>query len=317
VTDLVTFGDAVLRLSPPRADRLETADEFAVHVGGPESNVAVAASALGRETAWLSRLPRTPLGRRVVRELRGHGVRTGVVWASDGRVSVRYRAAGGSPRGTTVVPDREGSATAAVTAKTLPMEAVRTAETFYVSGVTPALSETLRETTAAALETAREAGTTTAFDLHFDSNLWSVAAAASCYDSLLPDVDVLVLSEDELEAVFDLDGGVVPAGHSLRTKYALDTVVVRRERHGPVGLHGDEIYEEPAYDATTVDAAGVRDAFTGAFLAERGRGNGMSDALAYGAAAAALKRTIDGEALVTSRADVTAVVEGADHVADS
>ncbi|MFC6990049.1 sugar kinase [Haloplanus sp. GCM10025708] len=309
MTDLVTFGDAVLRLSPGSDTPLEAADEFAVHVGGPESNVAVAASALGLETAWLSRLPKTPLGRRVVRELRSHGVRTGVVWTVDGRVGVRYRAAGGSPRNTTTVPDREGAATTEATAAALPLEAVRAAETFYVSGVTPALSETLTETTATVLETAVEAGTETAFDLRYDDQFWSAEEARTCYDSLLSDVDVLFCSEGELEEIFGHDGGVVPAGHSVRTTYDLETVVVRRERRGPVGLHGDEIYERPAYDATTVDASGARSAFVGSFLAERGRGNGMADALAYGAAAAALKRTIEGEALVASRADVTAVVE--------
>ncbi|MFB6123557.1 MAG: sugar kinase [Haloferacaceae archaeon] len=309
MTDLVTFGDAVLRLSPKSDTPLEAADEFAVHVGGPESNVAVTASALGLETAWLSRLPKSPLGRRVVRELRSHGVRTGVVWTTDGRVGVRYRATGGQPRGTTTVPDREGAATTEATAAALPLEAVRSAEAFYVSGVTPALSETLAETTATALKTAVEAGTTTAFDLHYDPEFWTVEEARTRYDALLPDVNVLFCSEDELEEIFGHDGGVVPAGHSVRTAYDLDTVVVRRGRRGPVGLHGDEIYEQPTYDATTVDAAGVRDAFVGSFLAERGRGDGVDDALAYGAAAAALKRTVEGEALVASRADVTAVVE--------
>ena len=73
MSELVTFGETMLRLSPPRGQRLETEGGFEAQVGGAESNVAAAATSLGSETVWLSKLPANPLGRRVVRALRGHG----------------------------------------------------------------------------------------------------------------------------------------------------------------------------------------------------------------------------------------------------
>ena len=47
MTDLVTFGESMLRFSPPDQDRLERVDQLDVHVAGAESNVAVAANRLG------------------------------------------------------------------------------------------------------------------------------------------------------------------------------------------------------------------------------------------------------------------------------
>jgi 2-dehydro-3-deoxygluconokinase len=79
VTDLVTVGEATLRFSPPQGERIEAASDFAAHVGGPESNVAVAAATLGLDATWLSKLPDSALGRRIVGDLRRGGVRTGVV----------------------------------------------------------------------------------------------------------------------------------------------------------------------------------------------------------------------------------------------
>ena len=63
---LVTFGECALRLSPPGSERLETARGLQVQAAGPESNAAIAARRLGTPATWVSRLPDTPLGRRVV-----------------------------------------------------------------------------------------------------------------------------------------------------------------------------------------------------------------------------------------------------------
>ena len=45
--DLVTFGEAMVRLTPPAFQRLEQAHSFDAYVGGGELNVAVAAARLG------------------------------------------------------------------------------------------------------------------------------------------------------------------------------------------------------------------------------------------------------------------------------
>src|SRR5207248_6705440 len=53
--DLVTFGEAMVRLTPANFQRLEQATSFDVYVGGGELNVAVAAARLGVAARWVSR----------------------------------------------------------------------------------------------------------------------------------------------------------------------------------------------------------------------------------------------------------------------
>jgi len=310
VTDLVTVGEATLRFSPPRGERIETAGEFAAHVGGPESNVAAAAATMGLDTVWLSKLPDTALGRRIVGDLRRHGVRTGVVWTDDGRASTAF-VERGETAGGTVLTDHDDAAVATTTTDDVPMGVIRDAETLFVSGATPARSETLLETTATLLEVAGDAGTTRAFDTRFAETGLDPETARELYDHLLDDVDVLIVDEGDAEAVFDLDGDVVPAGHSLRTRYDCETVVVTRidPTHPVVGLEGESIYEVPPFEATTRDPAGVHDAFVGGFLAGRHRGADTKGALLDGAATAALKRTIVGDTVVGSRRDVEEIRE--------
>lgn len=308
MTDLVTVGEATLRFSPPRGDRIETAGEFAAHVGGPESNVAAAAATLGLDAVWLSKLPETALGRRIVGDLRRHGVRTGVVWTDGGRPSTAF-VERGETAGATVVPDRDGAVVETMTADDVPLEVLRNAEMLFVSGATPARSETLLETTEWLLEVAGETGTTRAFDTRFEATGLDAGTARELYDRLLGEVEVLIVGEADAEAVYGLDGDVVPAGHSLRTRYDCTTVVVTREErdHPVVGLEGESIYKVPPFEAETRDPAGVHDAFVGGFLSGRHRGADVKAALRDGAATAALKRTIVGDAVVGARRDIEAI----------
>src|SRR6056297_405905 len=110
MTDLVTFGETMLRLSPPDGERLEVSDRLELRAAGAESNVAVAAQRLGADAAWTSKLPDSPPGRRVVSGLRRHGVETDVVWSDEGRQGTYYLESGGEPRGSNVIYDREGAA---------------------------------------------------------------------------------------------------------------------------------------------------------------------------------------------------------------
>ena len=310
MTDLVTVGEATLRFSPPRGERIQTAREFAAHVDGPESNVAAAAATLGLDAAWLSKLPDTALGQRVVGDLRRHGVRTGVAWAEEGRTSTAFVERGATAGGTTVA-DREDAAVASMTPADVPLGVAREAETLFVSGATPTRSEALFETTARLLDVAGEADTTRAFDTRFGATDLKPDAARDVYDRLLEDVEVLVVDESDADAVFGLDGDVVPAAHSLRTRYDCETVVITRDGtdHPTVGVAGESIYEVPPFESQTRDPAGVHDAFVGGFLAGRHRGANVREALRDGAATAALKRTVVGDAVVGSRRDVEKIRE--------
>lgn len=310
MADIVTLGEALLRLSPPQGDRLRTADSFDVHVGGAEANVAVAAAGLGTETAWLSRLPESPLGRRVVRELHAHGVRTGVSWDRDRRLGTYYLERGRLPRGSEIHYDRAGSAAAAMTPADLPTSVVRDAEVCFVSGITPALSDDTRETTLAALETAAEAGGRTAFDPNYRSKLWDRETARETYERLLPAVDVLLVARRDAAEVLGAPDQPVQMANSLATEYDCETVVLTLADRGALALHDGEVTEVEAYETETVDPVGSGDALAGAFLGARTGGASISEALELGVAAAAVKRTVTGDLLVSDRAELEALVEG-------
>lgn len=308
MSDLVTFGETMLRLSPPMGERVETARELEFRAAGAESNVAVTAERLGAVSTWLSKVPDSPLGRRVVAGLRQHGIEVDVAWSDEGRQGTYYLEYGGKPRGTNVIYDREGAAVQTARADELNLAAVKRARLFYTSGITPALSNRLKETTAQLLKTAKEAGTTTAFDVNYRSSLWSPKEARQTLTRLFPAIDILVVPYRDAETILGYDGDARQLAHHLAAEYNLQTAIVTNGERGSLAWHDNVVHEQDVYEADTHDAIGTGDAFVGAFLARRLSGDDVPRALKYGAATASLKRTIAGDIATVTKKEVESVI---------
>lgn len=308
MTDLVTVGETMLRYSPPEGDRLERASEFAVHVAGAESNVAVAAARLGLDTTWLSKLHDGPLGRRIADTLRGHGVDPAVTWTDEGRVGTYYLEPGGRQRETAVVYDRANSAVTTATADELATDRIAAADAVHTTGITPALSETLARTTADLLDRARDAGVTTVFDVNYRAKLWDPATARATLTDLLPDIDVLVVAERDARTVLDYAGDAETIARDLAAEYDFETTVVTRGADGALALQNEAVHEQAAYESADTHPIGTGDAFVGGFLAQYLAGESVPTALDWGAATAALKREIRGDVALVTPEEVRAVV---------
>ena len=311
--DLATFGETMLRLSPPSGERLETANSLQLRTAGAESNVAIAATRLGVSSVWFSKLPDTPLGRRVTNEVRQHGVEPRIEWDEEARQGSYYIEQGVPPRPTTVIYDRADAAITTALPTAQFQSAVRDAKIFYTSGITPALSETLYETTIDLLKTAQQTETTTAFDLNYRSKLWSAADARETYESLFQGVDILVAAERDIYNVLKRQGSPDQLAAGLAADFGFETVIVTRGANGALAVHDGVTYEQPAFETETVDPIGTGDAFIGGYLARQIAGDSVSEALSYAAATAALKRTIKGDLAVVTPEQVEQVLDGEVH----
>jgi 2-dehydro-3-deoxygluconokinase len=218
---------------------------------------------------------------------------------------------GGKPRGTNVIYDRADSAVTTATTDELRTDLVENADLFHTTGITPALSETLLETTGDLLSLAQDSATTTVFDLNYRSKLWSPAEARDTVEGLLPDVDVLVVAERDAREVLAREGDAATIARGLDEDFGFEVVLVTRGGEGSLALAGGEVYEQGVFEADDYDTVGTGDAFVGGFLA-RYHGDGtVPEALAYGAATASLKRTVPGDiARVTPEEVERVVTEG-------
>ncbi|MBV9851944.1 MAG: sugar kinase [Armatimonadetes bacterium] len=308
--DVLTFGETMLRLSPPGRLRLDQAAALDVWVAGSESNLAAALCGLGLSATWVSRLPDNPVGRRIEAVLRARGVDVShVVWApADERAGLYFFEAAAPPRPATVVYDRAGSAASRLSPAALPDALFDMHRHLHVSGITPALSASCAEAVTDAVRRAKARGRTVSLDINYRAKLWPPEAAAAALSPLLAQADVVFCGREDAARLFGLSGDNEARARGLRSRFDIPVVALTAGADGAVGCDAGGCRAMPAVPvAEPSERLGSGDAFAAGFLAEYLPGAPLERALRLGVAAAALKRTVPGDMLVATRAEVGAI----------
>jgi 2-dehydro-3-deoxygluconokinase len=331
--DVVTFGEAMVRLTPPSFQRLEQAHTLDVHVGGGELNVAVGVARMGLPCRWVSRLPENPLGRLAASRAREQGVDISYVqWTRSDRMGLYFAELGAAPRASSVLYDRAGSALSRVETGTIDWRKVfRGARWFHMSGITPALSSAAAAVTAEALEAAKDAGLTVSYDLNYRSKLWSPEQARKVQAPLMDHVDILISTEEDTRLVFGVKGGRSKSEYSsvdaasyeevartLQDRFGFKAVAITLRENPKVWLNtwraivraDGEMYEGPRYEMEVVDRIGAGDAFCAGFIFGSLVLRGWDAAVRYGTALSALKHSIPGDFCLSTREEVEQLLRG-------
>ncbi len=273
------------------------------YVGGSEANVAVGLARLGMRSAWIGRLPKNPLGRRVSSALSSQGVDvSGVVWADEGRVGVYYLEVAGPPRGSQVVYDRQGSAASELRPEELDWELLSRTRHFHVSGITAALSSSCAETVRLALAEARRRGVSTSVDINYRSRLWSPQRARQVLYPLLG-VDLVFCTADDASTVFGEQGSPSEVAARLRRDWGTKMVVLTLGGEGAIVSGTDGLWRGRGHELRAVDRVGAGDAYVAGFLYGYLEGD-IDKAVAYGGAMAAWKHTEPGDFCWATSSDI-------------
>ncbi len=306
--DLVTMGEAMLRLAVTSPARFETARALDLQVGGAEANVAAAAARLGLRTAWISALPANPWGERVRRELTAHGVDCGPVRMVEGaRVGVYFVEYGASPRPIQVVYDRRDSAFARLRLDEVDWAPVREARLVHLTGITPALGTAPR---ALADRVLREAPALS-FDVNYRATLWPPREARAFAEQAMAAARFAFVGRDEARIVFGLDGEPERVVEALSKVAPKATVTLLLGDDGSVTRDGDRLVEPGRRPAVqVVDPIGAGDAFVAGFLWAALRGADLQEIVDTATAVAALKCSVWGDIALVSPRDVEQVLAG-------
>jgi len=321
MAELVTLGEAMIRLSPPHFMRLEQTTAFDACVGGSEMNIAVAAQRMGLSSALVTAVPDNPLGRMIVNKTREHGVDTSCIIVKTGtRAGVYYLELGAKPRSSAVVYDRAGSAIAVTKPGELPWkQAFDGARHFHTGGITPGLSDSAAEVTLEGLKAAKEAGLSTSFDLNFRARLWPEEKAQEVITPMCPLIDVLITTEEDTHRVFKLKGDTYEqVARKLVDEFGFKVVAITlrenlsvwRNNWTAIAYAGGKVFKTHTYDVEVVDRVGAGDSFTAGFLVGYLDGGDVQKGVDFGTALSALKHSIPGDLNWATRPEVEKLLAG-------
>jgi 2-dehydro-3-deoxygluconokinase len=221
---VATFGEVMLRLTPPGFERFLQSPQFLATFGGAEANVAVSLAQFGVASRFITVLPdRNFLADALVGELRRYNVDASHIVRGSGRLGIYFVEPGANQRPSRVLYDREGSAIAIAKPGSVEWKsALKDATWFHTTGITPAISASAAELVLEGLRASRAMGIQTSCDLNFRKNLWKWGKPAS---EVMPEiaklVDVCIANEEDCQKALNLHVDIdVESGTLEREKYS-------------------------------------------------------------------------------------------------
>jgi len=334
---VVTFGEIMLRLSPPGFNRFSQATSFDVVYGGGESNVAVSLANYGIPVDFVTRLPKNDIGECAMMEMRKRGVNTENIIYGGERLGIYFLETGAVSRGSKVVYDRSHSAMADIKKGMIDWDEVfKEVGWFHWTGITPAISQGAADACLEALQAASDKGITISTDLNYRAKLWKYGKSSEeIMTPLVEYCDIILGNEEDAEKHFGIhpEGVDVTKGHSVSSaafesvckqvmkKFPKAKRVITTLRGSINASHnswagvlydGSNLYESATYQIThIVDRVGGGDSFMGGLI------YGLltypdddQNALNFAVAASCLKHTIIGDANLVTISEVEKLMRG-------
>jgi 2-dehydro-3-deoxygluconokinase len=278
--DVVTFGESMVLFAPSERQTLEFASAYHASIGGAESNCAIGLARLGYSVSWVSRVGRDPFGTRVLKTIRGEGVDVSRVEMCDSAPTGLMFKESGPGNTTRVFYYRRQSAAAALRSEQFNS---LSAKYLFVTGITPALSDSNRKLTFDLVERFRASGTKVAFDPNMRFRLWSPKEARNVFLELARNCDVLIPSLAEAEIMTGLNN---EGEHMLDALLSLGPpqIVLKAGDKGAWYADGTERGFCPCHSVVEIDPVGAGDAFCAGVLSGLLDGLPLRDSVTRGAA---------------------------------
>ena len=277
--DILTLGEPLMELSEGQHGT------YLQGFGGDVSNMAVAAARQGARVGIVTRLGSDTFGDRFMALWATEGVDTRWVQRSSEEPTGLYFISYGDG-GHEFSYYRKGSAASALTPAHVERSAIDAARIVHLSGITEAISPNACDATLHAVELAREAGRTVAFDPNLRLKLWTLPRARAILLATAGLADVCLPSLEDARMLLALDApeAIVDAFLDL----GCGTVVLKLGADGALVATLSERVRLEGWSVEAVDTTGAGDTFDGALLAELARDVPIVEAARYANVAAAL-----------------------------
>jgi 2-dehydro-3-deoxygluconokinase len=282
---LVSIGEPLIEFNRPKEGDGRT---WLQGFGGDSQNVAIAAARQGAAAGYITSLGQDWMGDAFLE-----------LWQSEGVDASRVTRHPSAPTGVSFVTHgpaghkfdylRKNSAASLMTTDGLPSDYIAGARFLHLSAIGQAISESARETCAAAVAAARAAGVKVSYDTNLRLRLWDLDTARQTIDATIARCDIALPSLDDSRQLTGLQQPDAIVDYYL--KLGAPLVALKMGHDGCLVATPDERFAVPGHRVEAVDATGAGDTFDGSFLARLLAADDLRTAARYANVAAALSTT--------------------------
>lgn len=293
---------------------LEYNYKFYKQVGGAESNVAIGLSRLGHSVGWFSKLGNDPFGRYIHKFVRGEGVDTSrCIYTDEAPTGVFFK----EKRSSTdlrVYYYRKNSAASLLSPGDLDEDYIAGARFLHLTGITPALSSSCKNTVFKAIEIARRHKVKIVFDPNIRLKLWNKKEAASVLLEIAEQADIILPGLDEGEI---LTGKTKPEEIASFFGKGKITIIKLGEKGAYYQTDTESGYVEGFPASKVIDPVGAGDGFAAGVISGILRNEPISVAVKRGNAVGAIVVGVNGDVEgLPSNEEVEELIEGKGNLRD-
>lgn len=292
--DVVGIGETMVLFSPKANGSIRYARDFSSRCAGAETNTLIGLSRLGHKTGWISKIGKDELGEFIISTVRGEGVDTSKVLCDSSASTGIFFKGVVNEKDTRMYYYRKGSAASKITSEDIDKQYILKAKYLYITGITPALSQSCYDSIFYAVEIARENGVKVVFDPNIRYKLWSGAYARETILKLAGMSDIVLPGLSEGKFVFG-DKNYESIAQDFVDNGASKVIIKLGEKGAYYLSHDDRGVVPSVKISHVVDPVGAGDGFAAGVLSGLLDGLSLKESVSRGCAVGSIVTTVNGD----------------------
>ncbi|MEX1382896.1 sugar kinase [Lutibacter sp.] len=326
MSQIITFGEVLMRLSPEGNKKFIQANLLEFYFGGTEVNVGISIANFGGDVKHISCISDDFVGDTAISYLRKFGVDTSAIVRSQRPLGVYFLEVGAVMRPSTISYNRSHSSFSEIQPSMVNWEkSLEDGKWFHWTGITPALCKGGYETLKEGLIFAKKKGMIISADPTYRKGLWKYGQnPKEALVDLLNYSTIFIGGIDEINEVLDTKFGYsnedfIEASQQLMLKFPSIEKVFEKIRTAVNSSwnkirarmwNGKEFRETKDLDIThIIDRIGTGDAFAAGLIYGLQHYDDVKS-MEFASAASALKHTYEGDVNFSSVNEVLGILEG-------
>ncbi|PSL31661.1 2-dehydro-3-deoxygluconokinase [Planomicrobium soli] len=290
---VLTIGDAMITMNPKTTGPLRYVDQFERKVGGAELNFAIGCARLGLKIKWISCLGKDEFGKVIYNFARGEGIDVSAVNFIEGiPTSLNFKEIHASGAGKTFYY-RNPSPIMELKIDDISEAMFEGINVVHLTGVYLAIGEENLLVAQKIINLAKQKGVLVSFDPNIRLKLWSIEKARKVYETVFPEVDILLTGLDEIQLISEKQ--TIEDLVEYVEKFGIRDFVVKDGEKGSKLYRDGRWTESPGFEVTPIDTVGAGDGFDAGYVYGILNNLNETDLLRFANGVGALVTTVTGD----------------------